>query len=129
LLQGVAFIERLCFDYLDMLGAPIHGELRLTGGGARSRYWCQLRADILSRTVSLPENAESALGMAILAASSGRRVAEVAAEMVHIREVIDPRPDHIGRFRVPYIRLINELEFRGWIQPNIAHHARRRAEQ
>ena len=25
LLQGVAFIERLCFDYLDMLGAPVGG--------------------------------------------------------------------------------------------------------
>jgi hypothetical protein len=67
--------------------------------------------------------------MAILAASSGRRVAEVATEMVHICEVIDPRPDYIGRFRAPYIQLINELEFRGWVQPIIADHARRRAEQ
>jgi D-ribulokinase len=128
-LQGVAFIERLCFDYLDMLGAPIHGKLRLTGGGARNRYWCQLRADVLGRPVSLPENAEAALGMAVLAASTGRHVAEVAVEMVRVPEVIDPRPDHIGRFRAPYIRLINELEFRGWVQPNIADHARRRAEQ
>jgi sugar (pentulose or hexulose) kinase len=128
LLQGVAFIERLCFDYLDMLGAPIHGELRLTGGGARSRYWCQLRADVLDRQVSLPENAEAALGMAVLAASTGRRVAEVAAEMVRVREVIDPRPDRIGLFGAPYIRLINELERRGWLQPNIAEHVRRRTE-
>jgi sugar (pentulose or hexulose) kinase len=35
LLEGVAFIERLCFDYLDMLGAPIDGPLVLTGGGAK----------------------------------------------------------------------------------------------
>ena len=126
LLQGVAFVERLSFDYLDMLGAPIDGELSLTGGGVRSRYWCQLRADILGRSVRIPENAEAALGMAVLAASVGRHVAEVTKEMSHTREVIDPRPDHVGRFLEPYIRLIDELEHRGWLPSQVATHARRR---
>jgi D-ribulokinase len=57
---------------------------------AQPRYWCQLRADILGRPVHLPENAEAALGMAMLAASVGRRVSDVAKQMVRIREVIDP---------------------------------------
>ena len=129
LLQGVAFIERLCFDYLDMLGAPTNGDLRLTGGGARSRYWCQLRADILGRQVSIPENAEAALGMAVLAASVGRRVSEVAAEMVRVREVIDPRPGRSEQFCEPYIKLIDEFEHRGWVQAGVAEHARRRIGQ
>lgn len=129
LLQGVAFIERLCFDYLDMVGAPTDGDLRLTGGGARSRYWCQLRADILGRQVSIPENAEAALGMAVLAAALGRQVSEVASEMVRVREVIDPRPGRTEQFREPYIRLIEEFEHRCWIQPGIAEHARRRVGQ
>ncbi len=127
LLQGVAYVERLSFDYLDMLGAPINGELSLTGGGARSRYWCQLRADVLGRSVRIPENAEAALGMAVLAASVGRHVADVTKEMSRTREVIDPRPDHIGRFQEPYVRLINELEHRGWLPPKVAEHARGRA--
>ncbi len=99
LLQGVAFMERLCFDYLDLLGAPVDGALVLTGGGTKSRYWCQLRADVLSRPVTLPENAEAALGMAVLAASGGRRVAEVASTMVRVHEVIEPRagPTRPGR--------------------------------
>lgn len=127
LLQGVAFVERLSFDYLDMLGAPIDGELSLTGGGARSRYWCQLRADVLGRSVRIPENAEAALGMAVLAASVGRRVSEVTKEMSRTREVIDPRPDNMRRFQQPYIRLLGELEKRGWLPTNVADHARRRA--
>jgi D-ribulokinase len=129
MLQGVAFIERLCFDYLDMLGAPTNGDLRLTGGGARSRYWSQIRADILGRQVSIPENAEAALGMAVLAASVGRRVSEVASEMVRVREVIDPRPDRSERFREPYIKLIDEFEHRGWVQAGVAEQARRRIGQ
>lgn len=127
LLQGVAFVERLCFDYLDLLGAPIDGELSLTGGGTRSRYWCQLRADILGRPVRIPENAEAALGMAILAAARNHRVAEVATTMSRTREVIEPRRDHMERFREPYVRLIDELEQRAWLPAPLAAHARRRA--
>ncbi len=129
LLQGVAFVERLCFDYLDMLGVPTHGDLSLTGGGTRSRYWCQLRADVLGRPVRIPENAEAALGMAVLAASVGRKIAGAAAEMVRIREVIDPRPDRVAVFRDPYLKLINAFERRGWLPEEVAEHARQRAWQ
>jgi sugar (pentulose or hexulose) kinase len=127
LLQGVAFVERLCVDYLDALGAPVGGAFVLTGGGAKSRYWCQLRADVLGRPVSLPENAEPALGMAVLAAAAGRKVADVAGAIARIREVIDPRPDHVGRFREPYLRLVDELALRGWVTRAVAQHAHRRA--
>jgi len=82
---------------------------------------------VLGRSVRIPENAEAALGMAVLAASVGRRVSEVTKEMSRTREVIDPRPDNMRRFQQPYIRLIGELEKRGWLPTNVADHARRRA--
>ncbi|MGH3264321.1 MAG: FGGY-family carbohydrate kinase, partial [Trebonia sp.] len=92
-LQGVAYVERLCFDHLRLLRAPIDGDLLLTGGASRNRYWCQLRADILGRPVKLPVNAEPALGMAVLAATPGRTLAEAAAQMVKTRTVIEPRTE------------------------------------
>ncbi|MFI0451999.1 FGGY-family carbohydrate kinase [Actinomadura sp. 6N118] len=127
-LQGIGYVERLCFDYLDMLGAPIGGDLTLTGGSTKSTYWCRLRADILGRPVLLPEQAEPALGAAVLAAaaSTGRRVAETAASMVRLRETIDPRPTHTARFDEGYLRLVAELERRGWLPPAAAAHARER---
>ncbi len=125
LLQGVAFLERLCFDYLDLLGIPIDGDLLLTGGGAKSRPWCQLRADVLGRPVKIPENAEAAFGMAILAAAHGRKIAEVAGEMVRIRETIEPRLGVTEQMRDPYLRLIAELEARGWLPAAVAAHAAR----
>ena len=127
LLQGVAFIERLCFDYLERLGAPTGGDLLLTGGGAKSREWCQLRADSLGRPVKLPENAEAALGMAVLAASGGRDVAATAAAMVRIRETLDPEPERTRTFLAPYLRLVDELARRDWLAPEVAAHARARA--
>lgn len=127
-LQGVAFVERLCFDHLDRLGAPVDGPLSLTGGATRSRYWCQLRADVLGRPVRLPDNAEPALGMAVLAAASGGRVADTAGRMVRVREIIDPRPGAASRFAATYLRLVDELAGRGWLDPLVAAHARERAE-
>jgi sugar (pentulose or hexulose) kinase len=127
LLQGIAFVERLCFDYLDWLGADVNGRLTLTGGGARSRYWCQLRADVLDRTVTLVENAEPAMGMAILAAAQGRSLAEVAGAMVTVRETIDPRPDRHRRFTEPYLRLIDELARHGWLPAVVTQHTIKRA--
>ncbi len=133
LLQGVAFVERLCFDSLDMLGATISGDLTFTGGATRSRYWCQLRADILGRPVRLPENAEPALGMAVLAACnskarsvSERRVSGVAREMIRIHDVVIPRPDRVARLHEPYLRLVEELARRGWIPPALREQAEKR---
>lgn len=107
ILQGVAYVERLCFDYLHLLGAPLDGALIFTGGATRSRYWTQLRADVLGRTVTVPANAEPALGMAILAASVERDPVDVAAGMVRIREHIDPRDGSTDRFIGGYLHLID----------------------
>jgi sugar (pentulose or hexulose) kinase len=126
ILQGVAYVERLCLDYLDLLGADVSGDIRLTGGATRSRYWCQLRADILARAVSVPENAEPALGMAVLAAAAESGTTAVAAEMVHVRETIEPTAASTGRYDDAYLRLVEELESRGWLPPVAAAHARTR---
>jgi sugar (pentulose or hexulose) kinase len=125
-LEGVAFIERLCFDYVDMLGAPIGGPIVFTGGGAKSWYWSQLRANVLNRPVSLAENAEAAFGMAVLAAASGYRVADIAAKMVRVREVIAPSQDNARQLSESFLRLVDELSRRGWLAPAVAHHAHRR---
>lgn len=125
-LQGVAFLERLGFDHLDRLGAPTDGALVLTGGATRSAYWNQLRADVLGRSVTLPQNAEPALGMAVLAAASGGSVAERAAEMVAVREVLDPDPDRGREFADRYGDFVAALDGHGWLPPGLADHARRR---
>jgi len=124
LLQGVAFVERLCFDLVDLLGAPSGGALTLTGGGTRSRRWCQLRADVLGRPVRLVDQPEAAFGMALLAASID---GADAAAMVRTREVIQARAQRAPRLLESYLRLVSELERRGWLTAPLAQHARARA--
>lgn len=125
-LRGVAYVERLAYDHLDSLGAPLDGRIVLTGGATKSAYWCRLRADVLGRSLTIPQNAEPALGMAVLAASAGRDPAEVAARMVRVKETIDPRPGAAARHAHSYLRLVGELERRGWLPPASAAHVRKR---
>ncbi|GHI07694.1 carbohydrate kinase [Streptomyces cellostaticus] len=132
LLQGVAFAERLCLDYLHHLGAPLDGPLTFTGGAARSAYWNQLRADVLGRPARVPRETEPALGMAALAAygtGAAPTLAEAAEGMVRVAATVDPRPDHTTRFAEPYARLVGELESRGWLPGAVAAHARERLER
>ena len=148
-LQGVAFTERLCLDYLHHLGAPIDGPLTFTGGAARSAYWNQLRADVLGRPARVPEQIEPALGMAVLAAygtergrergreagtgagavTGSRALSEVADRMVRIRTLLEPRASRTARFTEPYARLVDELETRGWLPTPLATHTRTRLNQ
>ncbi|MFC7593151.1 FGGY-family carbohydrate kinase [Nonomuraea antimicrobica] len=116
ILLGAAFVERLCFDYLDLLGAPVDGEVILTGGATRSAYWTGLRADVLRRPVTLRENAEPALGMAVLAGGD-------PARMIRTRAVVQPSGADL---REPYLRFVAELEERGWLDARAAAHARER---
>lgn len=129
LLQGTAYVERLCFDYLDLLGAPAHGRLMLTGGAARNPVWTQLRADVLGRPVELPANAQPALGMAVLAAAAtddtdlrGR-----AAAMVRVDRVVEPRPTSREEHGSGYLQLVDELAARGWLPAAVAAHATKRS--
>jgi sugar (pentulose or hexulose) kinase len=117
LLQGLAFVERLCVEYVRLLGAPADGELSLTGAATRNSHLNQLRADVLERPVRLVDNAESAYGMAILAmaAVEGERVADTAARMSRTREVIEPRDKRAEHLRERYGRFVAELERRGWL--------------
>ncbi|MET9968157.1 FGGY-family carbohydrate kinase [Streptomyces sp. NPDC006356] len=129
LLQGVAFTERLCLDYLHHLGAPLDGPLTFTGGAARSPYWNQLRADILGRPARVPQQTEPALGMAALAAygtGAAPGLPDAADSMVRIATTIEPRPHHTTRFAEPYARLLDELTTRGWLPPPVAAHAHAR---
>jgi len=117
LLQGLALVERLCFEQLARLGAPTGGELSLTGGATRNRRSCQLRADTLDRAVRLPEQTESAFGMAILATAAirGEPVAGAARRMSRTQTVFEPRAAMRAHLDEQYERLVAELRRRGWL--------------
>ena len=117
IVQGIAFVERLSFDHLARLGAVVDGRRVLTGGATRAPAWSQLRADVLRHPVQLTEQAEPAIGMAVLAASGEYGLRTAASRMVRVSTVLEPRPHVSDRFDEPYGRFIDELRRRRWILP------------
>jgi xylulokinase len=93
LLEGVAFEMRLNLEILEEAGYSIN-ELRAIGGGAKSRAWTQLRADIIQKPVTITGVTEAGcLGAAILAAAAktGRDVFKLAGKWIRPVAVIQPR--------------------------------------
>lgn len=123
-LEGVAFTEKLCFAYLESLGARVSGPVVLTGGGARNRLWSQLRADVLGLPVVIPRSTEPAVGMAILARAGTGSVADAAARMTRARIQLEPDEDNTERLAANFDRFATALVERGYISADLARQAR-----
>jgi xylulokinase len=68
IMEAVAFMIRRDLEGLACLGVTAR-ELRVLGGGAKSRLWSQIKADVTGIPVVVPSQGEAAaLGCAILAA-------------------------------------------------------------
>lgn len=116
ILQGVAYLERLCLEHVRSLGAPVTPPVSLTGGAVNSPYWCQLQADVLGCEVVVPSVADSAFGMAVVAAGTTHpSLRDAAAAMVRTRERYVPRDGAAERLEPAYDSWRSELVRRGWI--------------
>jgi xylulokinase len=92
LLEGVAFEMRLNLDLLDQAGCPVR-ELRAIGGGARSAFWNQLKADVIGKPMTTLDVTEAGcLGVAMLARSAvtGEALRPIAARWVRKQAVVVP---------------------------------------
>jgi xylulokinase len=94
-LEGNAFGLRDVVERLQAMGVAAD-RVRVLGGGARSRLWAQIRADVTGLPVERSAVADAcAVGAAILAAvASGRwpDVATAARRGGAVDETIDPQP-------------------------------------
>jgi len=100
LLEGVALEMRLNLDILARAGYAIR-ELRVTGGGARSSKWSQLKADISGRQVVTLEVSEAGcLGAAMLAchARTEAPLVELAKTWVKPVSELAPRREHAAAY-------------------------------
>ena len=68
ILEAIAYMLRRDLEGLQRLGAGTN-ELRVLGGGAKSRLWSQIKADVCNLPVIMPSHREAAvMGAAMLAA-------------------------------------------------------------
>jgi xylulokinase len=67
--EGICFEVRVILESFEKASIPI-SELKVSGGGAKSPFWLQLKADITQKVCKVPGTTEaSLLGAAMLAAT------------------------------------------------------------
>ena len=103
-LEGIAFALKDCCSELEAAGANLD-RLNVIGGGSRSRYWGQLIADVLQRSLSYREDAAvgPALGAARLAqlGVDGQAINDVCREAPEAF-LVEPRPDRSAQLTQSY---------------------------
>jgi xylulokinase len=87
ILEGVTYEMALNADVLRECGAPI-ASFRATGGGAKSPFWMQLKADLLGKPVHAMRVSEAVcLGAAILAGAAVGTYSSAKATALRISKV------------------------------------------
>jgi len=116
-LEGMAYVERLCFKVLADLGAPIGDTLHVAGGAVRSDAGLRIRADVLQKQLIVPEVAAGAMGAAILAARGClyASVADAAANMVRFERMVEPHLAHRAAYDERYNLLVDAFRQRGYL--------------
>jgi len=104
-LEGVAFAIRDSVEVARSLGIPITRSM-LCGGGAKSRLWRKIMANVLNVTLTLPAS-EQGPGMggamlAMVACGAYPTVADACANLVHVAEEIRPDPEIAARYEARY---------------------------
>ena len=116
-LEGVALLERLAYEVVAELGAPVIGPIRSVGGGARSQLWLRIRSSVCNRPFIVPEVADTAVGAAILAAA-GRLHPDLKSAtqaMVPNSKEIIPDPNWVPVYEERHARFKDELRARGYL--------------
>ena len=98
ILEGVAFSLRDTFTIFEEMNVPVKN-IRLGGGGARSRLWRQIQADVYGHELEIVEAEEGAAFGAAILAGVGAKVwpsVDTACQMaVRVAERVQPRADAV----------------------------------
>jgi xylulokinase len=93
IIEGATYAMRDSLEIIERLQIPVK-EVRLSGGGARSRFWRQVQADIYGTRVVTTNSSEGpAYGVALLAAVGAgayRHIAEACQATIRIEDSTAP---------------------------------------
>jgi xylulokinase len=105
ILEGVAFSLKDSFTIFREMKVPVRN-IRLGGGGARSRLWRQIQADVYGHEVEIVEAEEgAAYGAAILAgvgAKTWSSVDSACSSVVRVVERVSSDPDAVAVMNAAY---------------------------
>ena len=122
IMEGIVFILKRNIDAIEKIGISVN-EIRSLGGGAKSQFWNQLKADITGKTVLITSGEEEAcLGAAITAGVGVGMFPDIqtaSKDMIKVKDRFEPRASNsriyqsiYGRYKDLYTNLMPMFEDR-----------------
>jgi xylulokinase len=99
-LEGVAFALRDAFEELESLGLAAR-DIRLIGQGSKSALWVQIMADVLNRSLAIPEQLDAVYGAALVTAIGVNLIpnnATTLESIIRFRRTVLPNPETADRY-------------------------------
>ena len=107
-LEGVAFGLRDCMELLRSAGLGEIRQVRVSGGGAKSRLWRQILSDVFDASLTTVTTTEGAAYGAALLAGVGSgvwdTVQDACRQVVQTLETTLPLPDAVDAYKAAYER-------------------------
>ena len=106
LMEGVAFSLRDCYRTLEEMKLPVK-RIFLIGGGARSKVWGEIVANVFNCSVAVPTPGDASFGACLLAGVGIGVFADVkaaVAKCLHIDRKIDPEPKAAAIYEGLFVR-------------------------
>jgi len=108
IMEAIACNVRRNIDALQEWGIKVH-EIKVLGGGAKSRVWNQIIADVTKKPVITTRNAENAacLGAAILAGTAAKifkNLQSAVENSVFIKERFEPKQENFKIYDEAYAK-------------------------
>ena len=100
LLEGVAFSLRDCYGTLKEMRLPVK-RIFLIGGGARSKLWSEIVANVFNCSVAVPTPGDASFGACLLAGTGigvFRDVRDAVAKCLHVDRTIAPDPAAAAKY-------------------------------
>ena len=100
LMEGVAFSLRDCYRTLEEMRLPVK-RIFLIGGGARSRLWSEIVANVFNCAVAVPEPGDASFGACLLAGTGVGMFADVkeaVAKCLKISRRIEPNAETAAEY-------------------------------
>jgi D-ribulokinase len=116
-LEGTAMVERLSFELIKSVGAPLEDPIVVTGGSSRSDVWVKLRATILNHELIRPAFSDTCIGAAVLAATGCwyHNLGDSVRQLVHMDTAVEPDKKLVDEYEEKYNLFKSSLMERNYL--------------
>lgn len=106
LLEGVAFSLRDCYRTLEEMELPVK-RIFLIGGGARSKLWSEIVANVFNCSVAVPVPGDASFGACLLAGTGigiFKDVRDAVSKCLKVERIIEPNAEAATQYAELFVR-------------------------